>query len=251
MHHCDIRGKTYLPAHADASLKQMVTKFSDLDALSLALAEQIATAVSAGIAARGSASLIVSGGKSPQKLFEHLRARELDWSRVSIALADERWVEPSDPSSNEKLVRDVLLKDHAAAAKFIGLKNASPTPDMGAVAAWETFARVPRPFDMVILGMGDDGHTASLFADSPGLGVALDVQQPPGCVGMLAPQPPRARISLNLSALLNARRIGLLILGPGKWATYERACGAGAVEAMPVRALLRQQQVPVAVYWAP
>ena len=129
----------------------MATQFSDLDALSLELAEQISIALSAGIAARGNASLIVSGGKSPTRMFELLRRRPLDWSRVSVALADERWVEPSDPSSNEKLVRDVLLKDKAAAAKFNGLKNAAPTPDIGAVAAWETFARVPRPFDMVVL----------------------------------------------------------------------------------------------------
>ncbi len=229
----------------------MVTKFSNLDALSLELAGQIAAAVSAGIAARGGASLIVSGGKSPIKLFEYLRARALDWSRVSVALADERWVDTTDPMSNEKLLRDVLLKEHAAAARFIGLKNASPTPDMGAVAAWETFARVPRPFDMVILGMGDDGHTASLFPASPNLTSALNLSAVPGCVGMVSPSAPHARLSLNLSALLDARRIVILINGAQKWSTFTAASEQGPVAAMPVRAVLRQTRTPVEVMWSP
>ena len=133
------------------------TKFSNLDTLSRALADQVAERLNAAIAARGLASLVVSGGKTPMKLFELLREEPLDWSRVCIALADERWVSTTDAASNEKLVRDVLLKGPAAAARFHGLKNGAPTPDVGAVSAWETFARVPRPFDALLLGMGDDG----------------------------------------------------------------------------------------------
>src|ERR1700720_1453695 len=153
-------------------------------------------------------------------MFELLRAEELDWSSVCVALADERWVDPPDPASNEKLVRDVLLKGPAAAAGFFGLKNGAPTPDMGAVSAWETFARVPRPFDAVVLGMGDDGHTASLFPGSPNLPSALNAAAVPGCVGMRAPVAPQPRLSLNLSALLDARRIVILITGEAKWRTY-------------------------------
>lgn len=229
----------------------MVTKFTDLDALSLELAEQISAALSAGIAARGNASLVVSGGKSPTKMFELLRKQALDWSRVSVALADERWVDPSDPSSNEKLVRDVLLKDKAAAAKFIGLKNAASTPDSGAVAAWETFARVPRPFDLVILGMGDDGHTASLFPGSPNLTNALNPDAVDGCVGMWSPVAPQARLSLNLSALLDSRRIVLLLNGAQKWSTFTKASESGPIADMPIRAVLRQTRTPVDIMWSP
>src|SRR5580704_19576374 len=127
-------------------------RYADMETLSPRLAALVAGCLSAAIGARGLASLVVSGGRSPVRLFEILRTQPLDWSRVCVALADERWVSPEDPQSNERLVRDVLLKDRAASGRFLGLKNAAPTPDLGAVAAWETFARVPRPFDAVMLG---------------------------------------------------------------------------------------------------
>jgi 6-phosphogluconolactonase len=227
------------------------TKFADLESLSRTLANEIAASLRAAIAARGLASLVVSGGKSPTRLFELLRAQTLDWSRVCIALADERWVDPTDAGSNEKLLRDVLLQGPAAAARFLGLKNGAPTPDMGAVSAWETFARVPRPFDVLVLGMGDDGHTASLFPRSPNLPSALNPAAVAGCVGMWAPVAPQPRLSLNLSALLDSRRIVLLINGAEKWRTYMAASAPGAVQDMPVRAVLRQTRTPVNVMWSP
>jgi 6-phosphogluconolactonase len=227
------------------------TKFADNDALSRTLSAQLAASLKAAIAARGLASLVVSGGKSPIKLFERLRAEDLDWTRVCVALADERWVEPSDPGSNEKLVRDVLLQGSAAAARFLGLKNAAPTPDLGAVSAWETFARVPRPFDAMVLGMGDDGHTASLFPGSPNLPRALNSAAVAGCVGMWSPIAPHPRLSLNLSALLDSRRIVVSIGGAEKWRTYCAASDSGEVQDMPVRAVLRQRRTPVEVMWAP
>lgn len=228
-----------------------VTKFADSDLLSRTLSAQLAANLRDAIAARGLASLVVSGGRSPIKLFESLRTQSLDWSRVCIALADERWVDPSDPDSNEKLIRDVLLKEEAASARFIGLKNAAPTPDLGAVSAWETFARVPRPFDAVVLGMGDDGHTASLFPRSPNLASALNPAAVAGCVGMRSPVAPHPRLSLNLSALLGSRRIVLLITGAQKWNTYCAAGADGPAEEMPIRCVLRQRYTPVEVMWAP
>jgi 6-phosphogluconolactonase len=233
------------------SSQPAATKFADVDALSHALADQLGASLRTAISARGLGSLVVSGGKSPIKLFEALRTQKLDWSRVCIALADERWVDTSDPGSNEKLVRDTLLKEEAAAAKFIGLKNGASTPEMGAVSAWETFARVPRPFDAVVLGMGDDGHTASLFPNSPNLPSALNAAAAAGCVGMRAPVAPYPRLSLNLSALLDARRITLLITGEDKWRTYVAVCADGPVQEMPVRAVLRQTRTPVEVMWSP
>jgi 6-phosphogluconolactonase len=233
------------------SSEAAATKFESSDALAHALAAQIAASLVAAVAARGLASLVVSGGKSPLRLFELLREEKLDWSRVCIALADERWVDTNDPDSNEKLVRDHLLRGPAAAARFHGLKNGAPTPDMGAVSAWETFARVPRPFDALVLGMGDDGHTASLFPGSPNLPRALNPAAVAGCVGMWAPVAPQPRLSLNLSALLDSRRVVLLISGAGKWRTFLAANAQGPVEDMPVRAVLRQTRTPLQVMWAP
>jgi len=233
------------------SSEPVARRYADMDTLSRELAAQIAAGLAAAIGARGLASLVVSGGRTPQRLFEMLRARPLDWSRVCIALADERWVDPADGASNEKLVRDVLLKDLAASARFLGLKNGAPTPDLGAVSAWETFARVPRPFDAVLLGMGDDGHTASLFPGSPNLPSALNPAAAAGCVGMWSPEPPQARLSLNLTALLDSRRIVVLISGDAKWRTLGEAQAPGPVQDMPVRAVLRQSRTPVDVLWSP
>jgi len=226
-------------------------RYADMETLSRELAAGIAVNLTAAIGARGLASLVVSGGRSPVRLFEILRTQPLDWDRVCVALADERWVGPDDPASNERLVREVLLKDRAASARFLGLKNGAPTPDLGAVSAWETFARVPRPFDVVVLGMGDDGHTASLFPGSPNLPRALNPAAAAGCVGMWAPVAPQARLSLNLTALLDSRRIVVLISGESKWRTFTAACAPGPVEDMPIRAVLRQSRTPVDVLWSP
>jgi 6-phosphogluconolactonase len=229
----------------------LAQRHTDIETLSQELAARITATLGAAIAARGLASLVVSGGRSPVRLFEILRSRPLDWSRVCIALADERWVAPEDTASNEHLVRSTLLKDRAASARFHGLKNGAPTPDLGAVSAWETFARVPRPFDAVILGMGDDGHTASLFPGSPNLPNALNPAASAGCVGMWSPAPPKARLSLNLTALLDSRRITLLITGESKWRTLRAARDPGPEQEMPIRAVLRQSRTPVEVMWSP
>lgn len=228
-----------------------VKRYPDAAALADRLAADIGASLAQAIAQRGLASLVVSGGNSPKQLFQALSSRPLDWSRACVALADERWVEPTDAGSNERLVRDNLLRGAAAAARFTGLKNAAPSPDRGAVSAWETFARVPRPFDVTVLGMGDDGHTASLFPHSPNLPIALDPAAAAGCIGMRAPTEPHARLSLNLAALLDSRRVYILLLGEAKLRTFTAASGPGAIEEMPVRAVLRQERTPVEVVWAP
>src|SRR5262249_16609723 len=144
-----------------------------------------------------------------------------------------------------------LLRNAAAHANFVGLKNSASDPARGAAAAWSALADLPRPFDFMLLGMGENGHTASLFPDSPGLAEALDLTHPPRCVAMQASEEPRERLSLNLRALLDSRRIGLLIEGAAKWTTYERARMRGPIPEMPVRAVFQQQNVPVSVYWSP
>ena len=226
-------------------------RFPDPHALANALAGELKVDLEEAVAARGAASLVVSGGKTPLQLFEQLRKEKVPWSKVWVTLADERWVDTQAGASNERLVREHLLQDAAADAHFVGLKNPAATPEAGADWATRALTRVPHPYDVVVLGMGEDGHTASLFPGSLALSRALDTDAPPGCIAVNALTAPHARISLNLSALLDARRIVLHIEGAAKWDIYQRARTPGPVAELPVRGVLMQKDVPVDVFWAP
>ena len=223
----------------------------DADATSQAanLAAAIAARLAEGLNRRAAASLVVSGGSTPYPMYTQLAQHKLDWSRVQITLADERWVATDDADSNERQVRATLLRQRAAAARFIGLKNDASRPADGAVAAWAALAGMPRPFDAVVLGMGEDGHTASLFPRGPELVTGLDAWASPACIAVQPAAAAHARLSLNLAALLQSRRIFVQIIGALKWRVYERARAAGPSEDMPIRAILRQIAVPVDVYW--
>jgi 6-phosphogluconolactonase len=226
-------------------------RFPDAATLIKTLAADIAAALEDGLGAGRGASLVVAGGRTPAPVFEALSRIDLDWEDVYVSLTDERWVEATNENSNECLVRRHLLRNAAARANLVGLKNRARDPQSGAATAWSAVADMPRPFDFVLLGMGDDGHMASLFPHSPGLDIGLDLKRHPGCIGMTAPTEPRARLSLNLRALVDSRRIAVLIVGESKWATYQRARKPGPIADMPVRALSLQQNVPVTVFWAP
>ena len=215
------------------------------------LAGAIASELAAALTRRAAASLVVSGGRTPAAMFAQLARHAIDWNRVQVTLADERWVGADEPASNEALVRDKLLRERAATTLLIGLKNEAPTPAAGAAAAWRAIKAMPLPFDVVLLGMGDDGHTASLFPGSEGLAAALDTTAAPACVAMQPLQAAHPRLSLNLAALLRARRICIQISGARKWAVYQQALAAGPAEELPVRAILCQSAVPVDVYWCP
>jgi 6-phosphogluconolactonase len=193
----------------------------------------------------------VSGGKTPARLFARLRDEKVDWTRTWVTLADERWVETTSEDSNERRVREGLLVGSAAAAHFVGLKNPAATPEAGADWVTRALTRVPHPFDVVVLGMGEDGHTASLFPGSMALARGLDPAAPPACIAVNALVAPHARVSLNLAALLDSRRIVLHIEGDAKWAVYQRARAPGTSAELPIRAVLQQKEVPVDVFWSP
>ncbi|MGQ0697733.1 MAG: 6-phosphogluconolactonase [Panacagrimonas sp.] len=222
--------------------------FTDAATAAEALAADVAALLRAGIAERGTASLVVSGGKSPVPFFHALRAQTLDWSKLWVTLADERWVECESPDSNEGLLRRHLLRDAAAAARFVGLKLPAATPQAGLAESCAALAQLPRPFDVVVLGMGEDGHTASLFPGATNLAAAMALD---GEAALAAIEPltaPLARITLTLSALLDARQIVLPIAGAAKLAVYERARRSFDPMVLPVSALLHQTRAPVTVY---
>jgi 6-phosphogluconolactonase len=231
----------------------LLQRFPDAAAMMQALADEIVSRLVAGVTARGAASLVASGGTTPGELYDILAERAAPWDRVSVTLSDERWVAPTADASNEKLIRTRLLRDKAAAAQFVPMKTPHGTPRDAEATVSEALAAMPRPFDATLLGMGDDGHTASLFPGSEGLDRALDVHSRAlACaIRQTSGAETSERMSLTLRAILDSRLVVILIRGDAKLATYREALSGGDVEAMPVRAVLRQSVTPVRVYWAP
>lgn len=227
--------------------------FGDRAALMAATADLIADALTApgALAERGNRTFVATGGNTPGPVYDALAKRDLDWAGVTVTLTDERWVDPASPLSNEGLVRARLLVGSAAAAQFAPLKGAGASPHADALAAEPVLAALT-PFDLVLLGMGPDGHIASLFPGDAGLATTLDPAGPRLCVGVdqagLDPFVPR--ISLTARALLDARLIVLLVTGEDKRALIRRVIDDPAIE-LPVAAILRQSKTPVRVLWAP
>ncbi len=232
-----------------------LNKFADKQTMTTALADAICTRLSAAIDNRGCASLVVSGGSTPTLLFQALAQRALAWDKVTVTLTDERWVENSAAASNEKLVRDTLLQGAAASATFVALKTSHANPYAAEAEVHAAITAISLPFDIVLLGMGEDGHTASLFPDAEALPQALDMQAGSYCKGLepreLPEHAPYPRMTLTLPAILNSQWLVLLLAGTSKLDVYEQAMAGDDDSAMPVRAVLKQQQTPIDVYWAP
>jgi 6-phosphogluconolactonase len=226
--------------------------FTDSRAQAAALAEQVAERLRAALAERPQALLAVSGGSTPKAFFEHLSRERLDWPKVQVTLVDERWVPDSDERSNARLVKTHLLQHAASGARLIPLYTGDPTPEAGLAEAETRIDALPLPFDVVVLGMGDDGHTASFFPGGNHLAEALDLAGSARVLPMQAPAAGEPRITLTLPTLLETRALFLLVCGEKKRELLAAATqGLGAARDYPVRAVLTQQRVPVAVYWCP
>lgn len=227
----------------------MIEPFETPAALAQAAAGATVKALQAGIAARGRGRLVATGGRSPGPVYDLLRVAELDWPRVDVTLSDERFVPPDHPASNEALVRGRLLKEVAASARFIPLW--CPAADAVACADLvEAEVAALAPFDMTLLGMGPDGHVASLIPKAAGLAAAMATDSGRFCLGLdeAIGDPPLPRITLTLAALLQSKAILILISGAEKRQVLSQAL-AGAD--LPVAALLTQSRVPVRVFWTP
>ena len=210
------------------------------------LADAIANTLREAIAERGGASLVVCGGSSPIELFEYLSQAELDWSQVVVVPSDERWVPADDAQSNERMLRDTLLTGRAADAMFVSLYRPTDTPAEAVSDVEGALLDIPTPFDVVLLGMGGDGHTASLFPDDPNIERALasKARVIPANVG------PPARMSLGPAYLRAARRIDILVFGDDKKRVHDEAVQPGPLAALPVRSVLNTTDPIPTVHWA-
>ncbi|MBS7588456.1 6-phosphogluconolactonase [Ancylobacter defluvii] len=224
--------------------------FADGAALAAALADFVASKLAARVARDGGASLAVSGGRTPTRFFEALSARDLPWSKIGITLVDERWVRETSDRSNARLVREHLLKGPAAAARFVALANDAPTPEDGLFAINEALEDLYWPLACAVLGMGEDGHTASFFPGGDRLAEVLDPEATLGLMPMRAPGAGEPRITLTLPVLLAADALALHIEGEGKRPVLQAALADGPVEEMPVRAVLRAPRPPD-IFWCP
>jgi 6-phosphogluconolactonase len=194
-------------------------------------ADAIAAALREAVNDGGEATFIASGGRTPEPVYDILCKADLPWDKVRVTLTDERWVDPHSSQSNERRVRDRLFAERAAEAVFVPLKTAHDTP-RESVAELEGSLGAILPADVVLLGMGEDGHVASLFPGGPVEAEGLVVGTP-------------TRLSLTLQALQPRALTVLLISGDAKRQALE-----GRIR-LPVHILLERTHAPVRVLWSP
>ena len=211
--------------------------FATRDELAEGLARDVAAALAAILARKGQAVLAVSGGTTPALFFAHLSQAGIDWARVTVTLVDERQVPEESPRSNAVLVRNTLLVNAAASARFVPLfRNEAKAAVL--------------PLDVVVLGMGLDGHTASFFPGGDTLATAIDPHTDQSLIVLSAPASGEARITFTLPKLLAASTLCLHIEGEEKLRVLEEALSGDNAHAMPIRAVLASAQ-PLSLYWCP
>ena len=223
--------------------------FETREQASFAAAQRLCDALVRRLEGQGEASLVVSGGTSPAGVFAELAKTALPWSDVYVILSDERWVPPDHEDSNEKLVRETLLAGEAKDARLLPVYRQGVTIEERCTEINEELLQAPFPFACALLGMGEDGHFASLFPDAENLREGLDVDSRQLSIPVQTAASPHPRVSLTLSALSRSDEIVLLIFGDAKRAVYEAAMKS--TNGSPVSHLLRQKRAPVHVCWAP
>lgn len=229
-------------------MQASISKFETASELNEHFAAEIVNKLKQGIEEVGSASLLVSGGNTPRPLFAVLSDADLDWSKVNIALVDDRWVTTDNDASNEKMVREALLINKAASANFVGMKTATENAFEAVGEVTDNLSHIKQPFDVVILGMGEDGHTASIFPCCAQLEEGLTTDKT-----ILASEPttaPHQRMTYSKSALLNSKQLYLHLVGESKEVVLNQVASGTDEKEAPIRAFLNQNTVPMTVMFA-
>lgn len=225
--------------------------FNTPNAMNTALATAITANLQDAINLRSKASLAVSGGPTPVELFQILSQAQIAWNQVYITLVDERWVDKHHEDSNERLIHTHLLQNKAKEAHFISLKTIAENPYDGVDEIQTRLQQsLPLPIDALVLGMGDDGHTASLFPHAENLYKGIDMQSDRLVIDMKPLTAPHDRISLTLPVILNSRHLYLQLNGKKQQQVLEQALAGKNINDMPIRAVLHQQKLPLQIYLA-
>lgn len=219
--------------------------------LAEALADTVAGALAAAVNARGTATLAVSGGNTPKAFFSALSKRPIDWDKVTVTLVDERMVGPAHERSNHRLASLFLLQNKAAEARLVPLYSEPGDAATVAEMASNKIDALALPFDVVVLGMGTDGHTASFFPGGSTLEAVTDPACPHSVMSIEAPGAGEPRLTLTLPRIVEAGLIVLHIEGDEKQAVLAKALQAGPEFELPIRSVLRHASTPVEIYWAP
>ncbi|WP_417436674.1 6-phosphogluconolactonase [Hoeflea sp.] len=228
-----------------------LTNFASGAELAEALADRVADALVAAIEARGAATLAVSGGNTPKAFFAALSKRAIAWDNVTVTLVDERMVPPAHERSNHRLASLFLLQNRAAEAGFVPLYRSNGDAADVARSASEAIDALALPFDVVVLGMGTDGHTASFFPGGTTLGAVTDPACRQSVMPIEAPDAGEPRLTLTLPRIVEAGLVALHIEGEQKKTVLDKALSPGPEAEMPVRSVLRHARTPVEIYWAP
>lgn len=214
--------------------------FDTPDDAAISLANAAATHIAERLLIAPRVSLVVSGGSTPLPFFKALREKTLDWTRVDVLLADERWVPENHEDSNARLVKETLLQGPAAEANYLSLKQPGDSPADGLSDVEAALAELHLPLDLLVLGMGNDGHTASLFPDAPELDQALDMDSASIVAPATPPSQPQKRVTLTLRALSQAGFTALHLKGDDKLETLQTASSdIENIREMPIRAFLK------------
>ncbi|GAA6135758.1 6-phosphogluconolactonase [Oceaniserpentilla sp. 4NH20-0058] len=223
--------------------------FSNRQACESALLDDVSARLSETLQGSNQVSIALAGGNTPKDFYSQLSEVEIPWQKVKVSLTDERWVDVEHPDSNERMIKQTLLQNEAKSCLFFGLKNSEITPMAGQLRTADLLNKAVKKIDYAILGMGDDGHFASIFPNMENTEQLLDLNQTAPCLPA-CPEGKPARMSLTLSYLLRAKCLYVFVCGEAKRSVIENMQQPNPETILPIYYLIHQDECPVKFYWS-